>query len=48
MEFIHTLNGSGLATPRLIVALLETYQTDDGKIIFPDSVADFIGLKEII
>ena len=48
VDFIHTLNGSGLATPRLIVALLETYQTDDGKIIFPDSVADFIGLKEII
>ena len=48
VEFIHTLNGSGLATPRLIVALLETYQTDEGKIIFPDSVADFIGLKEII
>ena len=48
VEFIHTLNGSGLATPRLIVALLETYQTDEGKIIFPDTVADFIGLKEII
>tara|TARA_Y100000748_G_scaffold45290_1_gene33839 strand:+ start:63 stop:587 length:525 start_codon:yes stop_codon:yes gene_type:complete len=48
VDFIHTLNGSGLATPRLIVALLETYQTDEGKIIFPDSVADFIGLKEII
>tara|TARA_B100001109_G_scaffold220944_1_gene192214 strand:- start:23 stop:754 length:732 start_codon:yes stop_codon:yes gene_type:complete len=48
VDFIHTLNGSGLATPRLIVALLETYQTDEAKIIFPDSVADFIGLKEII
>ena len=47
MEFIHTLNGSGLATPRLIVALLETYQTDEGKIIFPDSVANFIGIREI-
>ena len=47
IQFLHTLNGSGLATPRLIVALLETYQTDDGKILFPDSVADFIGIREI-
>ena len=47
IQFLHTINGSGLATPRLIVALLETYQTDDGKILFPDSVADFIGIREI-
>ena len=30
IELLHTLNGSGLATPRLMVALLETYQTEDG------------------
>jgi len=47
VEFLHTLNGSGLATPRLVVALIETYQTKDGKISFPDSVAKFIGIKEI-
>jgi len=47
IQFLHTINGSGLATPRLIVALLETYQTDNGKILFPDSVADFIGIREI-
>jgi seryl-tRNA synthetase len=34
-EFIHTLNGSGLATSRLMVALLENYQTSEGKIIVP-------------
>ena len=34
-EFIHTLNGSGLATSRLMVALLENYQTAEGKIIIP-------------
>ena len=44
---LHTLNGSGLATPRLMVALLETYQTEDGLIEFSDSAADFIGLKKI-
>ena len=47
VDLLHTLNGSGLATPRLMVALLETYQTEDGKIEFSDSAADFIGIKEI-
>ena len=47
VRFLHTLNGSGLATPRLMVALLETYQTEDGGIMFSDSAADFIGMKEI-
>jgi len=47
VDLLHTLNGSGLATPRLMVALLETYQTKDGRIEFSDSAADFIGLKEI-
>jgi seryl-tRNA synthetase len=40
-EFVHTLNGSGLATPRLMVALLEQYQTDDGHIRVPDALKDF-------
>lgn len=47
VDLLHTLNGSGLATPRLMVALLETYQTQDGCIEFSDSAADFIGIKEI-
>jgi len=34
-EFVHTLNGSGLATSRLMVSLLETYQTPEGKIVVP-------------
>ena len=47
VNLLHTLNGSGLATPRLMVALLETYQNKDGKIVFSDSAAEFIGMKEI-
>ena len=47
VDFVHTLNGSGVATPRLMVALLETYQTEDAVIQFPDDVAEFIGLEEI-
>ena len=36
LEFIHTLNGSALATPRLLVSLLETYQNSDSSINIPD------------
>lgn len=48
IELCHTLNGSGLATPRLMVALLETYQTKSGDISFPQDVAEFLGINEII
>ena len=47
VNLLHTLNGSGLATPRLMVALLETYQNENGNIIFSDSAAEFLGMKEI-
>ncbi len=42
-EFLHTLNGSGLATPRLIVALLETYQNDDGTLTIPAALKKYTG-----
>ena len=44
---VHTLNGSGLATPRLFVALIETYQNKDGHVIFPDNIASYLGIKEL-
>ena len=47
VKFLHTLNGSGVATPRLMAALIETYQTEEGIIVFPEYVADFIGIQEI-
>jgi seryl-tRNA synthetase len=34
-EIVHTLNGSGLALPRVVAALIEHYQTPEGKIIIP-------------
>jgi len=40
-EFVHTLNGSGLATSRLMVSLLENYQTKDGKIIVPEVLRSY-------
>ncbi len=47
VELLHTLNGSGVATPRLMVALLETYQTENGDVLFPKDVAEFLGINEI-
>jgi len=41
--YVHTLNGSGLATPRLMVALLETHQTDEGYIHIPEPLAPYVG-----
>ncbi len=43
VEFVHTLNGSGVATARLLVALLETYQTDEGTIKLPEVLAPYLG-----
>tara|TARA_Y100001970_G_scaffold60405_1_gene76899 strand:- start:1074 stop:2327 length:1254 start_codon:yes stop_codon:yes gene_type:complete len=44
VKYLHTLNGSGLATPRLMIALLETYQTEDGSVEFPESVSKFLSV----
>jgi seryl-tRNA synthetase len=46
-EYLHTLNGSGLATSRLLVALLENNQREDGSIELPETLARHVG-KEII
>lgn len=43
VEYVHTLNGSGVATARLLVALLETYQTDEGTIKLPEVLGPYLG-----
>jgi len=45
VEFVHTLNGSGVATPRLLVALLETYQKEDGSIDIPKPLQSYLGAE---
>ncbi|WP_287372770.1 serine--tRNA ligase [Prosthecochloris sp.] len=45
--FIHTLNGSGLATSRLMVSLLENYQTPEGTIIVPEVLRKYTGFDLI-
>jgi len=43
MEFVGTLNGSGLAVGRTLIAILENYQTSDGSIIIPDALKPYMG-----
>ncbi len=43
----HTLNGSGLALPRLFAALIETYQQSDGSVRVPEKLQPYFGAKEI-
>ena len=46
-EFVHTLNGSGLATSRLMVSLLEMYQTPEGKVIVPEVLQNYTNFNVI-
>ena len=47
-QFVHTLNGSGVALPRLIIALLETYQQPDGTVLIPEALRPYMGGMERI
>ncbi|MDD5286917.1 MAG: serine--tRNA ligase [Desulfuromonadaceae bacterium] len=47
-EFVHTLNGSGLAVGRTVVAILENYQQEDGSVIIPDALRSYMGGLERI
>ena len=47
-RFVHTLNGSGLAVGRTVVALLENYQQEDGSVIIPDALRPYMGGLERI
>ena len=46
-EFVHTLNGSGVALPRLVVAIMENYQQADGSIVVPEVLRPYMGVDVI-
>jgi seryl-tRNA synthetase len=46
-EFVHTLNGSGLALPRVIIAIMENYQQEDGSIVIPEALCTYTGFDVI-
>ncbi|WP_435118070.1 serine--tRNA ligase [Halolamina sp. C58] len=47
-EYLHTLNGSGVAVPRVLVAILEYYQNDDGTVDVPEPLQPYMGGQELI
>jgi seryl-tRNA synthetase len=47
-RFVHTLNGSGLAVGRTIVALLENYQQADGSVLVPEALRPYLDGQEVI
>jgi seryl-tRNA synthetase len=47
-EYVHTLNGSGLALPRTLIAVLENYQQEDGSVMVPEALRPWMGGAERI
>ncbi len=46
-RFVHTLNGSGLALPRTMIAILENYQQPDGSVVIPEVLRPYMGVDKI-
>lgn len=47
-EFVHTLNGSGLALPRIMIGVLENYQNADGTVTVPEALRPYLHGREVI
>jgi seryl-tRNA synthetase len=47
-RYVHTLNGSGLATPRVVIAILENYQQADGSVVIPEALRPYMGGIDMI
>jgi seryl-tRNA synthetase len=47
-RFVHTLNGSGLAVGRTMVAILENYQQADGSVVVPEALRPYLGGDAVI
>jgi len=47
-ELVHTLNGSGLAVGRTLVAVLENFQNADGSVTIPKALRPYMGGKEVL
>jgi seryl-tRNA synthetase len=47
-RFVHTLNGSGIAVGRALIAVMENYQRQDGAIRVPDALVSYMGGTEVI
>lgn len=47
LRLVHTLNGSGLALPRVMIAILENYQQEDGSVVVPNALREYMGSDRI-
>ena len=47
-EFVHTLNATACAVPRMVVAILENFQTPDGRVIVPEVLRPYLGGLSVI
>lgn len=47
-QFVHTLNGSGVATGRALIAVMETYQTEEGGVRIPEVLVPYMGGTTLI
>ena len=47
-EYVHTLNGSGLAVGRALVAVLENYQQEDGSVVIPKALRPYMGNLDVL
>jgi seryl-tRNA synthetase len=45
LEYVHTLNASGLALPRTIIGIMENYQTDEGTVVVPEVLRKYVGCE---
>jgi seryl-tRNA synthetase len=48
VDYVHTLNGSGLALPRVMIAIIENYQRADGSIVVPEVLRPYMGGQDVI
>jgi seryl-tRNA synthetase len=48
VKFVHTLNGSGLALPRTVIAILENYQQPDGSVVIPEALRPYFGGVDVL
>ena len=47
-EFVHTLNATACAVPRMIVAILENFQQADGSVLIPEALRPYMGMMDVI
>jgi seryl-tRNA synthetase len=48
LEFVHTLNATACAVPRMIICILENFQQEDGSVVVPEVLRPFIGGIDVI